>query len=68
MSIFQNKKEKLKNMKISSESAKRKAIRAKWDKEIAEALKGKGYDTAEEAMAACFKVGKKSKGAYNQKK
>jgi len=49
-------------------SAKRRAIRAKWDMEIAEALKGKGYDTAEEAMAACFKVGKKSKGGYNQKK
>ncbi|MEI7513559.1 MAG: hypothetical protein WCJ74_02990 [bacterium] len=55
-------------MKTSKESEKRRAIRAKWDKEVAEALKGKGYDTAEEAMAACFKVGKKSKGGYNHKK
>lgn len=29
-------------------SAKRKAIRAKWDKEIEEALKGKGYSSAKE--------------------
>jgi DNA-damage-inducible protein J len=30
-------------------SAKRRAIRAKWDKEVAEALKGKGFKTVEEA-------------------
>lgn len=54
-------------MKISKESAKHWAIRARWDMEIAEALKGKGYNTAEEAIEACLKVGKKSKREYNQR-
>lgn len=62
------KKEKLKNIQTSKESLKRRAIRARWDKEVAEALKGKGYNTAEEAIAACLNTGKKSKRGYNQKK
>ena len=36
-------------------SAKRRAIRAKWDKEVAEALKGKSYKTAEEMFKNILK-------------